>query len=98
MRPPLIFLPEAEQEFKEAVTWYARQKKGLGKKFAQAVKRSLKGVQATPKMHACVVDDVRKATMKVFPYVILYRVTTDNIIIVAVFHAKRDPRVWQERI
>jgi plasmid stabilization system protein ParE len=98
MKLPLIFLPEAEQEFKEAITWYAKQKKGLGKRFAQALKRSLKGIQATPKMHAFVIDDVRKATMQVFPYVILYRVATDNIVIVAVFHTKRDPSVWQGRI
>jgi hypothetical protein len=52
MRLPVIFLPEAEQEFKEAITWYAKQKKGLGKRFAQVVKRSLKAIQATPNMHA----------------------------------------------
>jgi hypothetical protein len=56
MRLPLIFLPEAEQEFKEAITWYAKQKKGLGKRFSQAVKRLLKGIQATPKKHAVVVS------------------------------------------
>ena len=97
-RLPLVFLPEAEQEFKEAIAWYAKQKKGLGKKFSQAVKQLLKTLQRMPKMHAVVMDDVRMATMKVFPYVIPYRVTADKIIIIAVFHSKRDPSDWQSRV
>ncbi len=29
MKLPLIFFPEAEQEFKEAITWYGKQKKDV---------------------------------------------------------------------
>jgi plasmid stabilization system protein ParE len=98
MKLKLALLSEAEEEFKEAIAWYAKQKKGLGRRFAQAVKAQFKAIQKNPRMHAVVLDDVRKATMKQFPYIIPYTVTSEEIIIIAVFHCKRDPKDWQSRI
>ena len=98
MKLRLAFLPEAEAELDEAISWYARQKKGLGKRFAKDVKARLKAIQKTPKMHAVVLDDVRKATMQDFPYIILYVVTSDEIVVVAVFHTKRDPDEWKSQL
>ena len=98
MKRRLRILPEAEAEFKEAISWYANQKKGLGKKFTQAIRAKIKSIQKTPTMHAIVKEDVRKATMRDFPYVIPYFLTSEEIVIVAVFHVNRDPQEWQSRI
>ena len=32
-----------------------------------------------------------------FPYLILYRITDEGISVIAIFHAKRDPKIWQAR-
>jgi plasmid stabilization system protein ParE len=98
MKLRLAVLQEAETEFKEAISWYAKQKKGLGTRFAKAVRAKFKSIQKTPTMHAVVMDDVRKATIRDFPYVIPYIVTSEEIVIIAVFHAKRDPKEWQSRV
>jgi hypothetical protein len=42
-------LPEAQHDFDEAVGWYAAEKKGLGNRFAKAVKAVLKSLRRTPK-------------------------------------------------
>ena len=90
--------PLAERELKEAILWYSKQKKGLGKKFAATVRRQIRTIQKTPKMHAVVFQDIRKAVVKGFPYIILYRVIAEGIVIISVFHAKRDPSEWQRRV
>jgi plasmid stabilization system protein ParE len=49
-------------------------------------------------MYRIVRQDVRKAGVKRFPYSIYYRDEPTRIVVLAVFHGRRDPRVWQARI
>ena len=48
-------------------------------------------------MNRTVHKDVRRAFMRRFPYGVFYRVEEDQIIVVGVFHARRDPKRWQAR-
>lgn len=41
MTPPLVVLPEAEEELAEAMRWYERRQSGLGLEFVGAVERTL---------------------------------------------------------
>ena len=58
----------------------------------------LNRVAANPKLHATVYQDVRKAVVTKFPYVVIYREEAGELLVVAVFHTSRDPSVWQSRI
>jgi plasmid stabilization system protein ParE len=40
---------------------------------------------------------VRCALVRRFPYAVYYRVEPERIVVIAVFHTKRDPGVWQSR-
>ena len=40
---------------------------------------------------------IRRALLRRFPYMILFRATDDAIHIIAVFHTSRDPVRWQRR-
>ena len=40
---------------------------------------------------------VRRALIRRFPYGIYYAVDEELIEVIAVFHAKRDPKRWQDR-
>jgi toxin ParE1/3/4 len=44
-----------------------------------------------------VYKDVRKAVVNRFPYVVLYREEPGALVVIAVFHAARDPNVWKSR-
>jgi plasmid stabilization system protein ParE len=48
-------------------------------------------------MHALVYRDVRKALVRRFPYAIFYRVRNARVVVLAVFHSKRDPNIWKSR-
>jgi plasmid stabilization system protein ParE len=43
-------------------------------------------------------DDVRGCLTHVFPYVVLYTIESDYILIVAVVHCHREPGYWRERV
>ncbi len=91
-------LPEAQADFDEAVRWYAKEKRGLGRKFAAAVKQVLRRLRKMPKVHGFVMKDVRRALVPGFPYVVLYRVADDEVLIISIFHTSQDPDKWQRRI
>ncbi len=35
--------------------------------------------------------------MKRFPYALFYQIEATQVVVLAVFHGKRDPGVWQDR-
>ena len=98
MSLPLRLLPEARTEFDNAADWYERQRTGLGLAFVGRVRDVFTRVTANPPIHAAVYQDVRKAVVKKFPYVVLYREEPTEVIVVAVFHTSRDPSIWQSRV
>ncbi len=91
----IVFRAEAQAEFEEAADWYEAQRAGLGDDFIAAVEAGLSRISAMPELHAAVHNDVRRAPVRHFPYTILYRIEPDRALVVAVFHSRRDPAVWQ---
>jgi plasmid stabilization system protein ParE len=87
----------ARAEFDEAIDWYEAQRPGLGDDFEEAVQEILDGIAAVPELHQCVLNDIRRAVVRRFPYTVFYRVRPDHIRVIAVFHSGRDPSIWQRR-
>lgn len=98
MNLPIVLLPEAQAEFDQGVDWYEQQRPGLGQDFIDSVRDVTNRISTTPEVHAITYKDVRKAVVRRFPYNILYRVETDRIVVVAVFHTSRNPKDWQDRV
>jgi plasmid stabilization system protein ParE len=98
MSLPIRFLPEAKDEFDAAADWYEQQRAGLGVDFVAQVRAVLNRIAGNPQIHAVVHQDVRKAVVARFPYVVLYREEAGEVVVVAVFHTARDSSVWQSRI
>jgi len=70
---------------------------GWGPKFAERVQAVLDRISATPEMHAKVYREVRKALVRQFPYSVYYRLRVDRVVVLAVFHNKRNPNIWKSR-
>jgi plasmid stabilization system protein ParE len=97
MSLPVRLLPEARAEFDAATDWYEQQRPGLGAAFVARVREVLNRIATNPKLHATVYQDVRKAVVRQFPYVVLYREEPGEVVVIAVFHTARDPADWQSR-
>jgi plasmid stabilization system protein ParE len=93
----IIVRPEAAREVQEAFDWYDVRSEGLGLEFLRAADASLAGVQRNPLAFPKVHKEVRRVLIRKFPYTLFYIVEEESIVVVACFHAKRDPIDWLRR-
>jgi plasmid stabilization system protein ParE len=42
--------------------------------------------------------EARRAVLRRFPYSVIYAVREDEIVVIACFHGRRDPKRWQDRL
>lgn len=97
MNYPIIIRPEAEDDLKNAFSWYEDKRTGLGHDFLLQVDAGLKFIQRNPGSHPPEYKGTRKHLTKRFPYKIIYMVEKGKIIVVGVIHVKRSPNLIAER-
>ena len=83
--------PKAEADLLEAALWYESQQTGLGEKFAQKVESYFIRIQNNPLHFPSKKGNLREAYIQKFPYVIIYQIINDNIIVFAVFNTHQNP-------
>ena len=98
MNLPLIISAEARADFDEAAGWYGERSATLGDRFIDAVRDALNQIRAAPDFYGIVWKDVRCALVRQFPYAVYFHVRPEGVVVIAVIHTKRDPRVWQRRV
>ncbi len=94
----LIVRPEAEAEMTEAFDWYEDRVPGLGSEFLLCVDAVFSAILRSPRQFPQVHKIVRRALTRRFPYEVFFIENHERIVVLAVFHAKRDPKRWRERI
>jgi|SRR5919198_1242273 plasmid stabilization system protein ParE len=97
MTPRLLLEPEAEAEFLDGERWYAERSPRIAEAFRSSVARTLEVVESAPHSFPIAVLDIHKALVRRFPYVVYYVSLPQVTTVIAIIHARRDPRVWQER-
>lgn len=98
MKYKVIIRPEAENDLKEAFSWYEDKRLGLGYDFLLQVDAALRFIERNPEIHSSEYKETRKHLIKRFPYKIIYLVEKEKIIVLAVIHGKRSPDLIKKRI
>ena len=98
MTLPIVFAPEAKTDLEEAADYYEMQQSGLGEFFLRAVDAGLARIQRFPKRFQLDDRGIRTAFLHRFPYGVRFRLLDDRIEIIAVWHERRDPEGWTERV
>lgn len=96
-RRSLKFRPDAEAELSQAARWYEENRRGLGSEFVRAVEASLDSIARNPEMFPRIANDLSRALVKRFPFGIFYSFNDIEIVVLAVFHARRDRRQISRR-
>ena len=94
----LIIRPEAESEIVDAFNWYENHVAGLGSDFLLSVDAIMNAIQRDPSRFPQIHHSVRRALTRRFPYEVLFVEDNERVVVLAVFHAKRNPKRWQERL
>jgi len=88
----------AEIEIIEARDWYERESPGLGHRFIDELEHQLERIATHPEQFPRVLEDVKRAKLRIFPYGVFFRDQGDRIFVISCFHASRDPSIWRRRI
>ena len=89
--------PLAEVEITDAHDWYEARKSGLGAHFRKEIRYYLDRIAHNPHHFRDVGKNLHCASMKGFPYGILFRVRDDTVFVVGCFHTSRNPAKRQDR-
>ncbi len=94
-----IILPAAREDIREAAIWYNRQQNDLGKKFIAEVRNMVLHIRRNPKASNIRYSNIRTAVLSVFPFMVHYSIEENEktIIVVAVLHTSRNPKLWEDR-
>lgn len=93
----VIFTPAARADLIDAQQWYEGETPGLGRRFRAAIDAVTERMNANPQQFPIVFKNVRRALLRRFPYSMFFVVEGDSLLVIACFHASRDPSRWQER-
>jgi len=94
----LIVRPEAEAEMVDAFDWYEDRVPGLGSEFLLCVDAVFNTILRNPQQFPHIHRIVRRALVRRFPYEVFFVEDDERVVVLSVFHAKRNPKRWQERI
>ena len=97
MSRQLIIRSAAEVELAEAFDWYEKCVPGLGSGLILSVDATMHSIVRNPQQYPIVYKTIRRALTKRFPYAILFVAETERTVVLAFFHAKRNPMNWQNR-
>jgi plasmid stabilization system protein ParE len=86
----------AEQELDEAVEWFRQQQDGLQQRFLDEFQSTIARIQAQPEIYQELKPDIRRALMRRFPYSVIYEISEDTLLILAIGHQHRRPYYWQK--
>ena len=91
------FHPHAEKELKEIEDHYDSIREELGDRFRDEIQMTISRILKFPNGWQPLSSVVRRCRLKNFPYGIIYRVTSQEIRLLAVMHHHREPDYWTYR-
>ena len=75
---------------KSAIDWYESKQFGLGKRFLNDFENTLIQIQSNPYIFQ-LENNYRNALLDIFPYLVIFEIDYQEIIILAVFNTHQNP-------
>ncbi len=98
MSKTLLVRPEAEEDLGQAYRWYESQRKGLGDDFLLCVESGLARITRNPERYRKMHGNIRRILIDRFPFGIFFIEDEHHLAVLAVLHARRNPKAWKDRI
>lgn len=99
----LRILDAVLDEVAAAATWYESQRPSLGESFRREFDRRIDEIALHPRQFsrvefAPVRGEVRRVLLRRFPYLIVYKILPDEIVVMACGYSGRGPNYWRTRL
>lgn len=90
-------LDEAERDFDNSYAYYLEDSPIVANAFFQRINFSFESIRKIPYSFPEVYKNIRKFTVKKFPFVIYFQIEEYTVKVIAIFHTSRNPEIWKER-
>lgn len=88
----IIISELASLEITESVAFYESRQKGLGKLFLNSLKSALQILKSNPELFSIKRKSIyREMPIKKFPFIVIYEIIGNEVIVYSVFHTSRNP-------
>ncbi len=87
----------AERDYAEALSWYAGRSIQAAEHFEDEFQRTLDAIASDPQRFPHCDSRHRYCLMHRYPFQVIYRLRDDEVLVIAVAHAKRKPAYWADR-
>jgi toxin ParE1/3/4 len=94
----VVFHPDASKEYLAQIAYYDQAVKGLGARFESAQHEAIERIVLSPHRYPMVADpDIRRLSLKIFPFDVIYRIRAEHIQVLAIASHRREHRYWEVR-
>jgi len=93
----IVFLPEAKNEFLDAIAYYEAAHAGLSQRFKAEADRCILWIAAHHDLYRLRPGGYRRINLQVFPFHIPFITRNSTLWILAVAHSSRKPAYWIRR-
>ena len=90
--------PAAEGEVVEAFRWYLERSEETDQRFLDEPDSAFASTERTPLQARQHLAGTRRVLLPSFPYMVVYRVMSDRLWVLAVAHGRRRPGYWKSRL
>ena len=87
----LILKSRANIDLAEAIEYYQGKRKGLGLKFLKCAQKFFDRIIKNPLQYSLKSNQFREAYIQKFPYVIIYAIIDNEVVVFSVFNTHQNP-------
>jgi toxin ParE1/3/4 len=97
---PVRLQSAAKLEALDAFNWYEERNPDVADRFAEQLRETFSRIASRPQLYPRYPGQplVQFVELKSFPYLVIYRDLEDEVEVIAVVHARRQPLYWNSRL
>lgn len=88
----IVLTSKADVEISDAYIYYESKKLKLGERFLKHLDKCFTSIDSNPLSYRVEFDDFRQAKIEKFPYVIIYKIEGNAIVVQSVFNTYQNPK------
>ncbi len=97
MTREVILHHEAETEILQALDWYAERSALAARAFVHELNGVIVKAARSPNTWPRALRDTRRIVFPHFPFALVFRMSGEAVVVVAVAHQRRRPAYWKNR-
>jgi plasmid stabilization system protein ParE len=87
----IVFKEEASLDVFDAMKWYESRQVALGNRFLDEIEKHLRILEQEPQLFQIRKNNWRYCPLRRFPYLIVYEIEKEDVIVYAVFNTHQNP-------